>query len=545
MPADIGPTNAAARAVDQYLRRAVAFGFSGSVLLSVDGDVRLARGYGFADRASQRRNRSDTVFSLGSVTKPVTATAVLVLVDDGRLRLDDRLGDRLTGVPRTHADITIEQLLSHTAGLPDATGEDFDPGQRDEVLGAIFEEQPSFPPGTAYAYSNAGYSVLAAIVEHVTGEPFETALRRLVLDPAGMTETGYRMPAWDRSDLAHFFVGDTDLGVHLDKEYPSWHILGNGEMLSTVHDLHRFVRALASGSLLPPSTLEDAFTPRHGGYGLGWSVDVGVHGRVVGHDGASTNGVSALLRWFRDSDTVLAMLCNRDYAGGFLVHAVGPHVRELAFGGAAPMPPEVPDDAPPTAPGTATTYATDGGGRLALRPSADGLAATMTGQDLLDLVGGAPSDASRVELNRVTLAMVRALIAGDDRPFAEALGGNRDRVARYRSFAIDRLGTDLEAIEVDGSLPVTLSIGPATAVQLSIPGDDVEQTLRVFWNDDVLVGLGYGTRPLLDLPLVPTAPDRFVLHHLALGTTVHASIDDDGAMTLVGPTVTLHARRTA
>ena len=79
----------------------------------------------------------------------------------------------------------------------------------------------------------------------------------------------------------------------------------------------------------------------------------------------------------------------------------------------------------------------------------------------------------------------------------------------------------------------------------SIPGDDVEQTLRVFWNDDVLVGLGYGTRPLLELPLVPTAPDRFVLHHLALGTTVHASIDDDGAMTLVGPTVTLHARRTA
>jgi CubicO group peptidase (beta-lactamase class C family) len=542
MSADVHPTDAAARAVDRYLQHAVPFGFSGAVLLATGDDVRLARGYGVADRDARRLNRSSTVFSLGSVTKPLTATAVLVLVDEGRVRLDDRLGDRLAGVPRSHADITIEHLLSHTAGLPDATGEDFDPGERDEVLSTIFGEPPRFPPGTAYAYSNAGYSVLAAILEDVAGEPFEAALRRLVLDPAGMTDTGYRLPAWDRSDLAHFFVGDRDLGVHLDKEYPSWHIIGNGEMLSTVHDLHRFTRVLATGSLLRPSTLEDAFTPRHGSYGLGWSVEAGEHGRVVGHDGASTNGVSARLRWFRDFDTVLAMPCNRDYSGGFLVHAVGPHVEALAFGGNVPMPPEVPDDRAPAVSGTAETYRTDDGGRLALRSGPDGVTVTIAGQDLLDLVGGTPPDASRRDASRATLDMVRALIAGDDRPFAEALDGDRGRAARYRSFAIDRLGTDPEAIEMDGTLPVTLSIGPATAVQLSIPGEDVEGTLRVFWSDDVLVGLGYGTRPLLELPLVPTARDRFVLHHLALGTTVHVSIDHDGAMTLAGPGATLLAR---
>jgi CubicO group peptidase (beta-lactamase class C family) len=542
MPADIPPTDAAARAVDEYLRRAVPFGFSGAVLLSVAGDVRLARGYGLADREASRQNRSTTVLSLGSITKPITATAVLVLVDEGRLRLVDRLGDRLIGVPPTHADITIEQLLSHTAGLPDGTGEDFDPGERDEVLGMIFAEPPGSPPGTAYAYSNAGYSVLAAIVEEVTGEPFETAVRRLVLDPAGMTHTGYRGPDWDRSDLAHFHVGDSDVGVHLDKTYPNWHILGNGEMLSTVHDLHRLIRALASGSLLRPSTLEDAFTPRQGSYGLGWIVEAGAHGPAVGHDGASTNGVSALLRWYRDSDTVLAMLCNRDYSGGFLVHAVGPHVGELAFGGDVPMPPEPSNDAPPPAIGRAGTYLFDGGGRLTLRHAPDGLAATMSGQDLLDLVGGAPPDPTRIEQSRVTLGMVKALVAGDEGPLTEALGGDHDRAARYRSFAIDRLGTDPDAIEVDGSLPVTLSVGPATAVQLSIPGEDIEQTLRVFWKEGALVGLGYGTRPLLDLPLVPTAPDRFVVHHLALGTTLQGSIGADGAMTLSGRGGTLRAR---
>ena len=160
-------TDSAARAVDAYLQRAVPFGFSGSVLLAVGDEVRLARGYGVADRESKRPNRSDTVFRLGSVTKPVTAAALLVLADQGRVRLDDRLGERLTGVQGTHANITVEQLLSHTAGLPDATGEDFGPGERHEVLNVIFNTPPHFPPGTAYAYSNAGYSVLAAIVEDV------------------------------------------------------------------------------------------------------------------------------------------------------------------------------------------------------------------------------------------------------------------------------------------------------------------------------------------------------------------------------------------
>lgn len=540
MTADAEPVDAAARNVDRYLRRAVPFGFSGAILVATGDDVRLARGYGLADRDAGTNNRSSTVFSLGSVTKPVTATAVLVLADQGQIGLRDRLGDRLSHVPPSHAAITIEQLLSHTAGLPDATGEDFDRGERDEVLGMIFETPLRFAPGTAYAYSNAGYSVLAAIVEDVTGEPFEAALRRLVLDPAGMSDTGYRMPAWDRSDLAHFFVGDRDLGVHLDKEYPSWHVMGNGEMLSTVHDLHRLTRALAFGSLLRPSTIDEAFTPRQGSYGLGWSVEHGVHGPVVGHDGASTNGVSARLRWFRDSDTVIAMLCNRDYSGGFLVHAVGPQVEALTFGGQVAMPPEVPSDRPPAILDSAGTYRTDGGGHLALRSGPDGVAATMTGQDLLDLVGGTRLEAPGLDVSRATFDLVTALIAGADGPFIEALDGDRDRAARYRSFVIDRLGTDAEAMVLDGTLPVTLSLGPATAVQLSIPGD-IEQTLRVFWSGGVIVGLGYGTRPLLEIPLVPAAEDRFVLHHLALGTTVHGSLGRDGTMTLAGPAATLHA----
>lgn len=263
---------------------------------------------------------------------------------------------------------------------------------------------------------------------------------------------------------------------------------------------------------------------------------------MVRHDGASTNGVSALLRWFRDSDTVVAMLCNRDYSGGFLVHAAGPRVEMLAFGDDVPMPPEVPAEGPAAVLGPAT-YVTEGGGRVSVRDSRDDLTASLAGEDVLDLNGGAKPEPSRAEENRATLDMVKGLIAGDDGRFLELLDGDRDRLERYRAFATDRLGTDPEPIELEGSLPVTLSVGPATAVQLSIPGDDVEHTLRVFWRDGGLVGLGYGARPLLDLLLVPIAQNRLVLHHLALGTTVGVLVEGDESLTLAGPTGTLHARR--
>lgn len=543
---DVGPADRAAEALDRYLAHAVPFGFSGALLLATSDEIRLARGYGWADRDARRLNRSSTVFSLGSITKPVTAAVVLALVDQGRIGLRDRLADRLGSVPDDKATITVEQVLSHSAGLPDATGEDFDPGERADVIQEIFATPLRFEPGTAYVYSNTGYSVLAAVIEQVTGEPYEAAVRRLVLEPAGMTHTGYRLPDWDRSELAHFHVGDSDVGVHLDKVFPSWHIMGNGEMLSTVRDLHRFTRALRPGVLLEAPTLEDAWRPRHSGYGLGWSISDGPRGRIVQHDGASTNGVSALLRWYQDSDTVIALLCNRDYSGGFLGRAVAPQVEALAFGADTPMPPEVPSPPIPIESDLAGDYLTDDGARATIRRTPDGHAVTFSGQALLDLASGAPSAPEQEERNRRTLEVMRALLAGDDEPLLTKLDGDRARLDRLRPFITDRLGTDPSAVVLEGSMPAEISIGPVTAVQLALPGTDIEHTMRVFWHGLRFAGLGYGTRPLLDLPLVPIAARRFIVHHLALGTTTEVRLKGAGSdrrITFRGPRGTMvHAR---
>ena len=520
---DLPPTDAPAEAIDRYLQRAVPFGFAGAVLVAMGDDVRLACGYGWADRDTRRANGSATVFSLGSVTKPITSTAVLRLVDTGRISLTDSIGGWFPSAPADKAAITVEQLLSHTAGLIDATGEDFDPGERADVIQAIFAASLRFPPGSSYAYSNAGYSVLATLLEEVTGEQHEVAMRELVLEPAGMDRTGYVGPAWDRAAMAHFYVGDTDVGLHLDKPYPSWHIVGNGEMLSTVHDLYRLTRAIDAG-LLNARTRDEAWTPRHGGYGLGWSVTDGNRGRIVSHDGASTNGASASLRWYRDSDTVVAVLCNRDYGAGFLVHAVEPRIETLLFGEAAPEPPSVPPTPQEPVAGLAGDYTTDAGDRAIVRRVTDGHLVAFTGQSLIDLVAGAtpdPDDAARADR---TLGMLRSLLAGDDAPLLAALDGDRERVERYRRFATDRLGTHASVVELDGSMPAEISVGATVAVQLSGPGESAESVLRVYWQGSTLVGFGYGVRPLLEVPLVAVGRDRFVIHHLALGATVEVSM---------------------
>jgi CubicO group peptidase (beta-lactamase class C family) len=538
---DVPPADRAAEILDRYLDRAVPFGFSGSVLYAAGGEVRLARGYGFADRSTRTPNTSDTVFSLGSVTKSLTATTVLVLVEKDRLRLESSIGDLLPGVTGDHAAVTIEQLLSHTGGLSDGTGEDFDPGTRDEVLEAAFGTPLRFRPGSDYAYSNTGYSVLAAIIEETTGEPFETALHRLVLEPAGMAMTGYRLPRWDRARVAHYSVGDVDLGTHLDKVYPSWHVMGNGEMLSTVHDLYRLTRTLRAGDLLAEDTLESAWTPRRQDYGLGWSITDGPHGRSVGHDGASTNGVSARLRWYPDPDVVIAILCNRDYSGGFLVHAVAPQVERIAFGGEAPLPPASSDD-PVTLAGT---WVTNDGGRISIREDRYGAMASLSGQDLLDLTSGRVGDPVTRDLAQQTRDLVTSLLQGDETAILPHLEGDRDRAARYRAFATDRLGSETGVVALEGVVPAELSGGPAHAVQLSRPGPDADSTLRVYWRDGSLAGLGYGTRPLLDLPLVAIGPDRFALHHLALGITVTVTASGTDQLVLEGSTGALSCTRAA
>ena len=157
-------------------------GFSGVVAISRDkGDATFVAGIGEKVTANGGADK-DTLVDIGSVTKPITATAILRLVDDGQMSVADTLEDYFSNLPDDHAKITIHQLLTHSSGLPQAIGHDHDQDITKEVfLERTFQTKLLFEPGTAYEYSNVGYSLLAAIIEKTSGLSYEDFLHDVLL----------------------------------------------------------------------------------------------------------------------------------------------------------------------------------------------------------------------------------------------------------------------------------------------------------------------------------------------------------------------------
>lgn len=236
-------------------------GFSGAVLVRRAGRPIFSSGIGLANRARGVRITPRTVFDIGSITKPLTLAAVLALVEDGRLELSDRLGELLPGVPADKRPITVRQLLEHRAGLPeyvvDRPGGDFVELSRDEALSRILRRPLRFAPGSDYGYSDAGYTVAAAVIENAAGRPFELFLGRRILGRGGMTSAGFYGDDWRPSRVAIGYGGRRhgrrnapDAWSHV-----SWSLKGAGGVVASTRDLASWTRRLWSGRVLERKTM--------------------------------------------------------------------------------------------------------------------------------------------------------------------------------------------------------------------------------------------------------------------------------------------------
>lgn len=218
-------------------------GFSGAFALSADGEE-CARGYGLADPRSGRPNDADTVFSIGSVSKAVTAAAVLDLVERADLALDEPVGEHLTSLAAPVAGLTVRQLLLHTGGLTGNHGRDHEPLDRDAALAAIGALEVRGEPGDTYGYSNAGYTLLAAVAEEAAGAPFREHLtERVLVLPGGGVAGGF----WDGEPSAPGpravgVLADGSAGADGGFQGPHWALTGNGDVAMTVQDLADWTR---------------------------------------------------------------------------------------------------------------------------------------------------------------------------------------------------------------------------------------------------------------------------------------------------------------
>lgn len=300
--------------------------FSGVVTIDV-GDRRvLERTAGYANRPLRVPMTVDARIAIASGSKAFTAVAVMRLVEDGVLRLDQPVRELLgEDLPLVDDAATVEHLLGHTSGIGDYLDEDSDWEPEDYVLTVpphtlttaaaflpLLEGHPQkFPPGERFAYCNGGYMVLALVLERVTGETYHDAVRRLVLAPAGLQETDFlplnALPAGAATGYVHD-DGDLTNTLHLP-------VLGNGDggAFTTAADLHRFWCALLDGRILTRESVDTLTRPRHDvpdegmRYGMGFYLHESAHALVIeGYDaGASFRSTHVV-----DSRTTVSVLGN-------------------------------------------------------------------------------------------------------------------------------------------------------------------------------------------------------------------------------------------
>jgi CubicO group peptidase (beta-lactamase class C family) len=308
--------------LDGHLAQIVPKGFSGAFLIAKNGKVLLEKGYGLANRENKTSYAPETVFDIGSITKQFTGAAILKLEMQGKLSTTDKIGTYFKDAPPDKANITLHQLLTHSAGLIDLLGGDYDKLSREDMIRGAFASKLLFAPGERYEYSNLGYSLLAAIIEMTSRQSYERYLHENLFKPAGMKRTGYSIPKWKPQTVAAGYRSDnTNWGTPLDKlwdkDQPFWNLRGNGGILSTVGDLYKWHLAL-SGEKILSKAAKDKYTTPHVAeqaagksfYGYGWVTQKTKRGTtLVSHDGG--NAVFyALFRRYVDEDTVIIMASN-------------------------------------------------------------------------------------------------------------------------------------------------------------------------------------------------------------------------------------------
>jgi len=334
-------------AVDAYVKAEMQKRkIPGLALLVVrDGKIVKAQGYGFANVELQVPVKPETVFQSGSVGKQFTATAVMMLVEEGKVALDDPLTKFFPEAPAAWKRVTVRHLLSHTGGFGDYPENfDYHHDRREDQMLKLVERQPlSFPPGSRWAYSNLGYLTLGVLIHRVTGQFYGDFLQHRIFEPLGMSTR-----IISEADI----VPNRAAGYHLVKgelknqEWvaPGINTSADGSLYFNILDLAKWDAALYTGQLLKPSSLEQMWTPvklndgtpNPGHYGFGWRIDQANGHRVIEHAGAWQGFTTNISRYVDDKLTVV-VLTNLARAGpeDMSHHVAGLYLGEGAGAGKA------------------------------------------------------------------------------------------------------------------------------------------------------------------------------------------------------------------
>jgi CubicO group peptidase (beta-lactamase class C family) len=352
----------ASATTDAYIASEMAVEKIPGLALAVvrDGHVVKAAGYGFASLEFNVPVKPETLFQTGSVGKQFTATAVMMLAEENKIALDDKLSKYLPGTPAKWKDVTIRNLLSHTSGIADYGGEiDSTPTvinlrqdyTEDELVKRFALLPMNFAPGTSWSYSNTGYVLLGIVIRKVTGEFYGDFLQERIFRPLGMTSTRIISEA----DIIPNRSAGYELvnGEIKNQKWvaPSLNTTADGALYTNVLDMAKWDAALYTEKLLKKASLDEMWTPvalhpRKAGeptsypYGFGWDVTAANGHRLIEHAG-SWQGFTTQISRYTDDRLSVIVLCNLDsnhaspdkiahHVAGLYIPAVMPTTQQAA-----------------------------------------------------------------------------------------------------------------------------------------------------------------------------------------------------------------------
>ena len=318
--------------------------FSGAFLVAKDGEVITSGGYGMADIEKNIPNTSQTKFRIGAITQQFTAMAILMLQEKGELSVKDPICIYIPDCPSAWKEITIHHLLSQTSGIPNKFTEDSLSKEKkkqsqtpSEFIQKIRDLPLDFNPGERWGLSDGNYNLLGAIIEKVSGRPWETYLQENIFQPLGMVNTGYSNKLAEITNIAQGYFKRDILADEVDMSIP---YAARG-LYSTVEDLFLWDQALDKEKLISQSLLDEAFTPFFSGpdvwasYGYGWLLSQEYNHRKVGQFDDVMGGFVSEYDRFTEVKVTIIILSNSEYTNpGFISREIG----KIILPGASPPP---------------------------------------------------------------------------------------------------------------------------------------------------------------------------------------------------------------
>ncbi len=321
-------------------------GFSGGLLIIKDGKNIFNKGFGWADKNKKIPFTPNTLGSMGSITKAFTAAGIMKLTEQNKLSVDDKLIKFFPIIPADKANITLHQLLTHSSGFHEflkQDGGDYEKINTDDFLNRAFSEPLAFIPGEKAVYTNVGFSILAIIIEKVSGLDYEQFLKKNLFEPAGIKNIGYQYPSAKTDTIAVGYQNGNIWGTHQEHFQkagggPYWNLKGNGGLETSLNDMFLWINSFTNHTILTESTIQKMFTPQiqeegyngKSAFGYGCNISKSRRGTKMIDNGGSNGIYFARLVRLPEEGLIFYMVTNESSIN---TNMVLPNVTQLYFQG--------------------------------------------------------------------------------------------------------------------------------------------------------------------------------------------------------------------